>query len=214
VRWRSIVHVLSLALFGQSLPLPDFPQRPDILGVGLSDWEGYAVPLASRLAYTNTYLHRSPRLDITTVDGDLRGRFDFAVASDVFEHVPPPVSVAFRNLRSLLRPGGVAVFSAPYVKGDAHEHFPDLHRYELRGDAGSGWELHNTTASGETQVFHDLVFHGGPGSTLEMRVFSESALAAEFEAAGFRDVQVHSEQAPEWGILWTEDRSLPMSARA
>ena len=34
----------------------------------------------------------------------------------------------------------------------------------------------NWTADGRIETFDDLVFHGGPGSTLEMRVFSEDAL--------------------------------------
>ena len=214
VRWRSIVHVLSLELFGQSLALPDFPHRPDVVGIGLSDWEGYAVPLAAKLAYTNTYFHRSPRLDIAAVEPELAGRFDFVIASDVFEHVPPPVATSFRNLRTLLRPGGVAVFSSPYDdRNSTAEHFPNLHRYELRQEDDGAWELRNTTASGEEEVFRDLVFHGGPGETLEMRVFSRSALLDEFTSAEFEHVEIHADDVPRWGIVWTNDRSLPLAAR-
>jgi len=55
VRWRSIVHVLSVELFGESLALRDFPHRPEIRGIGMTDWDGYALPLAEKLGYTNTY---------------------------------------------------------------------------------------------------------------------------------------------------------------
>jgi SAM-dependent methyltransferase len=215
VRWRSIVHVLSVELFGESLALPDFPSVPELTGVGLSDWDGYAVPLARKLGYTNTFLHQAPRLDITAVAAELRERFDFVLASDVFEHVPPPVSVAFENLRALLRPGGVAVVTVPYEpEGETVEHFPDLHRFELAdGDDGEP-ELRNTTRTGEQQVFRELVFHGGPGSTLEMRVFSESSLHEELHAAGFGDVETYGADVDRWGIVWNAKQSFPVAARA
>ena len=55
VRWRSIIHVLSLELFGTSLALEDFPVRRDLVGRGLSDWDGYALPLAQKFTYVNTF---------------------------------------------------------------------------------------------------------------------------------------------------------------
>src|SRR5438477_9425364 len=64
VRMRSIVHNLSMGLFGRSLPLTDFPSRPDLVGIGLSDWPGYADLLADKLSYINTFYHKKPFLDI------------------------------------------------------------------------------------------------------------------------------------------------------
>jgi hypothetical protein len=46
VRMRSVVHCLSLMLFGRSLALSEMPADPAIRGIGLSDWEGYASRLA------------------------------------------------------------------------------------------------------------------------------------------------------------------------
>jgi hypothetical protein len=37
VRMRAIIHALSIALFGKSLKLSEFPERPDIIGKGMSD---------------------------------------------------------------------------------------------------------------------------------------------------------------------------------
>ena len=119
MRWRSIVHALSLELFGRSLAITDFPVRFDIAGVGLTDWEGYAVPLARRLDYHNTYYHQEPKLDITCPPPEYEGSLDFVISSDVFEHVPPPVALGFAGLRKLLKPGGVAIFSVPYTPGVA-----------------------------------------------------------------------------------------------
>ncbi len=89
VRWRSIIHALSSELFGESLAIPDFPNRPDLVGLGLSDWEGYAMGLAKKFAYTNSYFHQDPYLDITSIDPSHVGRYDFIISSDVFEHISP-----------------------------------------------------------------------------------------------------------------------------
>src|SRR5918997_4002416 len=65
VRWRSMIHVLSTELFGESLALPDMVMNRNITGIGMSDWDGYAVPLAEKFNYRNTYYHQEPKLDIT-----------------------------------------------------------------------------------------------------------------------------------------------------
>lgn len=213
VRWRSIIHALSVGLFGESIALPDFPERRDISGLGMSDWGGYAVPLAQKLDYTNTYYHQEPLLDITAIEPSFEGRYDFVITSDVFEHVPPPVSNAFTNLYKILKPGGLVVFTVPYSQaGETKEHFPDLHDYELIKSNGR-YLLNNTTRSGERQVFEDLIFHGGPGSTLEMREFSETSLFTEFGNAGFKNVKIWKQPDFVHGIYWSVDWSLPIVAR-
>lgn len=212
LRMRAIVHLLSTELFGASLVLRDFPVRRDIRGMGLSDWKKYASPLSKKLNYTNTYYHKQPKLDITDIEPALEGTLDFLIASDVFEHVAPPVATSFCNAYRLLKPGGVFVFTAPYtLEPDTVEHFADLHRYKLT--SGRTPRLINTTRTGQEQVFDNLVFHGGRGSTLEMRVFSKDGLLREFARAGFRDVRVHDEIDFEHGIYWWDGWSLPITAR-
>jgi len=201
VRWRSVIHALSTELFGTSLALPDFPNRPDLVGIGLSDWDGYATPLAAKIGYTNTYYHKEPFLDITSVDPSQYGRYDFIIASDVFEHICPPISKAFENARRLLKPGGVVIFTVPYVEGETTEHFPDLHSFSLQ-EKGGGWVLLNQTSDGRSQEFSPITFHGGPGSVLEMRLFGKDALLRDIKAAGFCEVRLYDEEYPEDGILW------------
>ncbi|HTS23925.1 MAG TPA: class I SAM-dependent methyltransferase [Casimicrobiaceae bacterium] len=212
VRTRTIAHLLTTELFGRSIALPELPLRRDIVGVGLSDSQNYAGRLAEKLGYTNTFFHMEPRLDIAQAPESFAGRFDFIVASDVFEHVAPPVSRAFVNARRLLKPHGVFIFSVPYtLDPETREHYPELHDYRIL-EAGSEWRLENTTVDGRTQVFTNLVFHGGPGSTLEMRLFSRSSLIREFADAGFAGVRIAEEPHAACGIVWPEPWSIPMVA--
>lgn len=214
VRTRTIVHLLTTELFGRSMTLPEVPRRMDLVGIGLSDSPGYAIPLAKKLGYANTYFHTEPRLDIADVPGDRAAEADFIIASDVFEHVAPPVARAFANARRLLKPPGVLIFSVPYsLAPDTVEHFPDLYDYRLI-EVGGAWRLENRTSDGRLQVFTDLVFHGGPGTTLEMRLFSRTALEREFRTAGFARMRIADEPCPEHGIVWPEPWSVPMVAYA
>ncbi len=213
VRMRAIIHVLSMELFGRSLAIPDFPVRPDITGIGMSDWNGHATLLKQKLCYKNTYYHKDPKLDITSIAPALEETLDFIISSDVFEHILPPVSIAFENARKLLKPNGVFIFSVPYTKdGKTIEHFPDLYKYEIE-KKGDGYILKNITRDGVEQIFDNLVFHGGEGSTLEMRVFSEASLLEEFQKAGFDNVKIHRDSYFEYGIYWDVDWSFPLAAR-
>jgi len=217
VRLRSIIQILTTELFGHSLRISEMPRTQELVGLGMSCWNGYANPLARHLAYRNTYYHQEPRFDITRIDPSMEGTLDFVIATDVFEHVELPVSVAFENSRKLLKPNGVFIFSVPFSHpgGDMQptlEHFPELHNYSIQETDGH-FRLKNTTRTGEVQYFDDLVFHGGPGTTLEMRLFSEWSIMNEMENAGFHDVTIYSGSDLRHGIYWPEKWSVPMAAR-
>jgi hypothetical protein len=214
VRFRSIAHLVVRELLGTDAPLSALPSHRDLVGVGLSDAGCYAGPLARAFAYRNTYFHTEPRLDITAIDPALRGRHDFVVASDVFEHVAPPVSRAFDNALALLKPGGTFVMTVPFsLEPDTVEHFPDLHDWWLESGEDR-WQLVNRTADGRTVVHRDLVFHGGPGTTLEMRLFSRDALMRDFARAGFVGVRVADAPYLPFGIHWPQPWSVPIVAKA
>lgn len=216
VRIRSIVHHVSMALFGMSLPIARFPRRPDLRGVGLSDWVGYADRFAAKLDYTNTYYHAEPMLDIANVPDDMAGTCDFIVSTDVFEHVLPPVNLAFEGAKKLLKPGGTLVLSVPFMteETDTREHFPDLFDFEIKENKDGVMQLTNKRRDGGLEVFDDLCFHGGPGTTLEMRLFARDSLQLELEAAGFSNIRFDATFVPEFGIFWKHPWSIPVIAEA
>lgn len=214
LRMRSLVHALSLELFGQSLTLPDFPEDKTIHGLGMSDWEGYANRLAEKFSYTNTYYHTEPFLDITQVPEARFGTQRFLISSDVFEHIPGfALAAAFRNARRLLDDRGFFLLTVPFVKsGVTQEHYPRLHDFRIIETAGKRF-VYNRTVSGEEEIFDNPVFHGGDGMTLEMRMFSEPDLRRHLETAGFPEIRIYADQYPEFGILWPIDWAVPIVAR-
>ena len=91
------------------------------------------------------------------------------------EHVPPPVERAFANLYRMLKPDGLLLLTVPYtLDGRTVEHFPELHRIR----AGLARRPHRAGesrgATARSKCSRISSFHGGDGSTLEMRVFSEA----------------------------------------
>jgi SAM-dependent methyltransferase len=213
-RFRALVHVLSTELFQRSLALDEFPETPDLAVLDMSGWEGYAHRLRRKVAYSNTYLHREPRLDIAAaIPPGWRNRFDVVICSEVLEHVDPPVGDAFGNLRELLKPGGLLLLTVPYSRNDeTREHFPELFRHRLVRRSGKRC-LYNVTRDGREQWFEDLVFHGGPGATLELRVFARGQLRRELAVQGFMDICCHEEWVPEVGALWGAPDGCPITAR-
>ena len=215
MRYRAVIHHLSVGLFGKSLAVGEFPaEAKHLAGIGMSDPDKYADLLARRFRYVNTFYHTEPRLDIQSPGAQHDGAYDFVISSDVFEHVDPPVALAFGNLRRMLKPHGLLVLTVPFTMHDETvEHFPELHHYAIEERDGTH-VLVNHTADGRRQEFGDLVFHGGPGNTLEMRVFSEAGLRRDLEAAGFTRIEFHREPCFRWGIYWAEPWSVPVTAFA
>ncbi len=213
VRTRDLLRALSRELFAANLPLSAFPRIKSLRGLGIGDSDLYALRLADKLGYHNTFFHREPRLDIAHPPEAEFGRYDFVVSSEVFEHVAPPAEAAFANVYRLLRPGGVFVFTVPYsLEQSTIEHFPKLHQFAIV-PLGERHVLVNRTPEGKVEVHEDLVFHGGPGATLEMRLFSESDLKRMLAGAGFGELRIYGEECPEFGIFRDGPWSLPLAAR-
>ena len=215
-RLRAMARCLSLATIGEVKRLDQLPKS--LRGIGLSDHPRMATYLSRYLDYENTSFHQEPLLDITRPLPTRMSQYDFVLSSDVFEHVLPPVQLAFDGAFSLLKPGGWLILSIPCMPvGTADgtvEHFPELHEWRIEKGPDGHRSLINTTTSGQTETFTDLVYHGGDGETLEMRLFEERSVVRHLEAAGFHEVSVRDESDLTCGIAWGNQRfSVPFIAR-
>lgn len=212
-RFRGIVHALAKSL-GESGPLPlkEWSERRNIRGIGMSDWPGYADLLKKKFTYENTFYDRFPRLDIQNPDPGLSGKHDFLISSDVFEHILPPLQRGFDNLLALLRPGGTLIISVPYTRTPhTLEHYPGLREYEIF-DFRNHKILVNRDEGGRLQVYDNLVFHGGEGTTLEMRLFCESDVLNRLVQAGFENICVHDQPQLSIGYYWPELEQVDANA--
>jgi hypothetical protein len=128
LRFRSIIAALTKELLGDIVPLSQQSVNKNIRGLGMSDADVYASPLEQKYSYQNSFYDKKPMLDATDLSSWRSGfEYNFVISSDVYEHIPFPVDVAFHNLFNLLGPGGVCIFSVPYdVTGNTKEHFPSL----------------------------------------------------------------------------------------
>jgi SAM-dependent methyltransferase len=213
LRARTIVDILSNQLFGKSIVLIDFPVDKSVKGLGVSDWLGYANLLTSKFSYSNTYLHKEPKFDITNISVSDHGKYDFIIISEVLEHIDPPVMNGINNIYSLLKPNGICIITVPFMNFETTmEHYPDLYVYKIIVNDGKQ-VLVNTTKDGMVQTFGNLVFHGGGGATLEKRIFTRRSLYDNLHRAGFVDIEYYRSVRPQFGITWVVNWSLPLSAR-
>jgi SAM-dependent methyltransferase len=213
VRLRALIALLAQEIFGAALALPEFPVLKGIRGLGMSDSPELAERLAEKFDYTNTFYHQAPMFDATNPDERNRARYDFVLSSEVLEHVPPPVERAFQTLYGMLKPDGLLLMTTPYsIGGKTVEHFSDLHEFTLAAPGGK-LALVNRRRDGGIEVFEDLTFHGGHGSTLEMRLFSQDSLRAALLQTGFDEVDFSSEEQPDFAINYGGAWSLPIAAR-
>jgi SAM-dependent methyltransferase len=195
--------------------LASMKPRKDIRGVGCSDW-GYVDLLAEKFRYVNTFYDESPKLDLCNVDWSRwkPGSIDFITCTDVLEHVEPPVNRAFENMYRLLKPGGVAIVTAPCSLEPANrEHFPDLHKWRI--DKVDGQRvLINRRPDGTVERYGNLCFHGGVGLTLEFRLFSRQGLIESIERAGFRAATIHEKPVAAHAILLNDYNFVLVAQKA
>jgi len=216
LRFRALMSALQTELDGSGRIriLERMARRGSIRGIGMSDADVYAAALERTFNYINTFFHMQPVLDIRAPAQQHLGRYDFVVSSDVLEHVDGPCVDALRNLRALLKPGGLLALTVPYGFHDTTiEHFPELHEYWTEGE-GANRVLVNITQTGVEQRFSDLCFHGGDGSTLELRIYAYADLVRWLADVGFVDIKLHSNEHPQWGIIHQDHLGLPITARA
>ena len=212
VRTRSLAYLVGLSLFGERRPTTQWAARSDVVAYGVSDWPEFAKYY--HFSYTNTQFdHRlgdQPFLDITQPPSEWIETADLVSCSEVLEHVPPPVDLAFKGLYRLLKPGGTLVLTVPYSFVGTVEHFPELHNWEL---LDGNRVLRNVTREGKVEVFSELCFHGGGQTVLEMRVFGLDGIHKELVRAGFENVGIMDYDVLQYGIRYGGLAGRPIIAQ-
>lgn len=213
LRQRALVTALSRKIFGGlSLKLDDWANLPPLRVKGVSDADLLANALSQKLDYQNTFYHQAPFLDVTAPAADDLNSCDILICSDVLEHVSPPVQRAFDGMRRIVRPGGFLLLTVPCNAADrTTEHFPDLNDYRIHEQDGKR-TLINTSKDGRVEHFDNLVFHGGPGETLELRHFALQDLEQHLRQAGFTKIEILALPDFEHGVYWHQSYSVPIIA--
>ena len=121
VRLRGLIHLLSIELFGVSVPMAEMPRRKGLRGLGMSDSARFAAALEDRFSYTNSFYHKEPRFDVLAMDERHFGQYDFIISSEVLEHIPPPPERGFEALFRMLKPRGVLLLTVPYTLKESTE---------------------------------------------------------------------------------------------
>jgi len=203
-RFRGLMAVLSMFLYdGKIKVMNDVKPNPKIKGLGMSEWEGYGKILDKKYTFLNTFYHTEPFLDISGPTVPPYCGLDFVICTEVFEHIDLPLERAFSNLWHLLKPGGCLIFSVPYTDLDhSIEYYPDLYEHQCVNFKDE-WILVNRTAEKKYEVYSNLSFHGGPGSTLERRFFCEKDMVNYLKGAGFTDLEIHDSPHLACGFYWT-----------
>ena len=204
VRHRAIILAILKAssnspltyFWGLSRRFPEVKKQDTVI-IGLSDHHVMVDYLTSRFTYTNTFYDDEPKLDITSPE--ITSKADILISSDVFEHTLGDPSFAFAGAASILKAGGKFVLTVPYTQdGQTIEHYPGLKSYRFDSDTGSTFGLFE---DGERELVN-AVYHGGPGSTLELRMFSKEGVLNCLQKAGFVDIEIDERDIPRYGVYF------------
>jgi SAM-dependent methyltransferase len=204
MRVRALVEAISQTVFGGDFVAPAFPVRKELSILGFSDQQIYARHLLKAVHYTNSYFHKPPARDVMNIESFRGATYDAVVCSEVLEHVNRPFSQAVRNLNAILKPGGILILSLPMQDGETIEYFPELSGISVALIDGK-YVLSGTGTSGVSYRSNmELVFHGGPGTTVEMRLAGRATVERELLAAGFTNVEERRVTRPDLGIVWDD----------
>ena len=160
--------------------------NPDMsrVGLGISDDWRLARALSPLFAYTNSFLHQFPVVDICSPPQEAIGQFEFISCSDVLEHTPPPRNAALMGLHQMLKQTGFAVISVPLIRGlQFAEFYPELITWKTENDF-----VHWVDQDGHEHIDQHPEFHGGEGLTLAFRQWTEEKLIEELKAVGFSEI--------------------------
>ena len=185
--WRTRAVTLSVmtGLGIDPVPMSEIASDWSRIGVGFDDHPSIFSTFPTKWDFVNSRLHRFPVLDLLNLADETVEAFEFALCSDVLEHVQPPYRCALEGLLTILKPGGFAVVSVP-ISGvtEVVEHYPGLRSFKTLEDGTVEW----TDSMGIRHHERNPVFHGGDGLTLELRIFSANEMMSGLTEVGFGSV--------------------------
>lgn len=119
----------------------------------------------------------------------------------MLEHVVGNWCKPLADLHSLLSTNGFLLLTVPWIDNVecGIEHYPDCINFEIE-KIDEKFRAKIITSEGTFFFDEDPVFHGGPGNTLEMRIFSLPELVKSLKNAGFNDVTVRPLDNQLFGI--------------
>ncbi|WFU12350.1 hypothetical protein QA646_20790 (plasmid) [Rhizobium sp. CB3090] len=211
-RFRGVVKAVQQFVFKDATrPLNIQPPIPNIRGIGMSDWRGYADEFSRICDFQNTYYHMEPFLDVTdAISSTNYTDLDFVVCSEVLEHVLGPVTNSLQNIFGMLKSGGILVLTVPSLEGyETIEHYPHLQSFEIVHTGGL-YSIVNRRPDGAIEHYVNPAFHGGPGTVLEMRIFGEGDLLSMLRHVGFDEILDLPANDRECGYLWEGSVESPL----
>lgn len=207
-RNRALWYILSHYLYGELKVLCDAPSNKTIRGLGINDTE-YNKELSALFDYKNYQIHttssfttltpeeQSHKIDLYNINFYIHNNYDFITCSEIVSHISPypGLAVAFKNLHSMLRPGGILVLSTPYMKGGEYkERHPSLHSYEVIKPSSphgtsAAWMIKNKTADGADEIIPPTVIYNSEDpASIEMRIMNDAELERLLSDAGFTKI--------------------------
>lgn len=212
-RVRAVVLGVIVGLRIPVTPIPDWKEDWSRFGLGFGDSPWLAWRLASRIKFVNSHLDQFPAVDLREIQPELLGSFEFAVCSEVLEHVLPDVELAVDGLFSLIRPGGFAVVSVPLNRtvpvGKIDEYYPDLVEYHGQSDG----TVRLVQRDGSEYLEKNPDWHGGAGKTLALRSFGPGSLGLLLESRGFEVARLPQEYLG-LGVSKLERKEVVVARRA
>jgi SAM-dependent methyltransferase len=184
MRDRALIFMLARGLQIEPGPLVRWGADYSRIGVGFDDSQTIASRLPAALSYVNCHLNKFPTLDLTQPPANSLGFFEFAICSEVLEHVTGDPKAAIDGLYTILRPGGFAVVTVPTAQNHV-EWYPHLLEVVKQTQDFVEWK----DRDGCSNMNFSPEYHGGTGDVLSFRVFSDFSIKKLLTESGFRAIE-------------------------
>ena len=202
-RDAAIANLIANLLGKIDIPLTKLNINKQIYIGNLSGSNNLFNVISQKFSYINTYYHKEPKFDLLNPDVKYESKFDILINSEVLEHIVGDTIKALQGALFSIKPGGWMIFSVPFISnGPDIEHYPGLVSYEEIPSKNTKRSAKLYFDDGRVEIDTKAVFHGGSGSTLEIRLYNRTRVIFELLKAGFESISIHDENRPSIGVQW------------